>query len=89
MSGVALSVCVMPNITTPLTSAEVAQRVGDNIRTILAEQGHDLVWLAAEIGIDVQAILKQFTTELEWWLTLESAIILNVPVPRILGDARA
>jgi hypothetical protein len=56
MSGVALSVCVMPNITTPLTSAEVAQRVGDNIRTILAEQGHDLVWLAAEIGIDVQAI---------------------------------
>jgi hypothetical protein len=79
----------MPNITAPHTSEEVAQRVGDNIRTILAEQGHDLVWLAAEIGIDVQAILKQFTTELEWWLTLESAIILNVPVPRILGDDRA
>jgi hypothetical protein len=76
----------MPNITAPHTSEEVAQRVGDNIRTILAEQGHDLVWLAAEIGIDVQEILKQFSEKVEWWLTLESAIILNVPVPRILGD---
>jgi hypothetical protein len=70
----------------PLTSSEVAQRVGDNIRTILAEQGHDLVWLASEIGIDVQAILEQFAEKVELWLVFDAAVYLNVPVPAILGD---
>ena len=80
----------MNNTIPPLhTSEEVAHRVGDNIRSILAEQGRNLEWLAAEIGIDVQSILKQFSEKVQLWLALDASVYLNVPLERVLGDDRA
>ena len=75
----------MPNTTVPLRSTEeVARTVGNNIQAILAEQGRDLTWLADEIGVSTHSILKQFSEKVEWWLTLDAAIYLEVSVERIL-----
>ena len=75
----------MTNTTVPLRSTEEAARtVGNNIKAALAERGHSLEWLAGEIGIDVQSILKAFSTVVPVWLTLDAAFYLNVPADRLL-----
>jgi hypothetical protein len=75
----------MPKSTVPLRSPEdVASNISHNIRTILAEQGHDLDWLAAEIGIDVHTILRQFSEKVEFWLVVEAASFLGVSPDRLL-----
>ena len=79
----------MPNMTAPLTSTEVAQRVGDNTKTILAERGRNLEWLAAEIGIDVTSILRAFSERVETWLLFDLAFYLEVAPDRLIGVAHA
>ena len=80
----------MTNTAVPLRSTEeVASDIGNNIRQILSEQGHNLEWLAGEIGIGVHTILAQFAEKVELWLVLDAAVYLNVPIARILGDDRA
>ena len=75
----------MTNTGVPLRSSEdVARSIGNNIKSVLSEQSHDLEWLAAEIGIDVQTILTQFSSTVEGWLTLDAAFYLNVPADRLL-----
>jgi hypothetical protein len=75
----------MTNTAVPLRSTEeVARSIGNNIKSILSEQGRNLEWLADEIGISVQTILNQFGSKVEGWLTLDAAFYLNVSVDRIL-----
>ena len=78
----------MPNITAPLTSSEVAQRVGDNTKTILHDRGLNLEWLAGEIGIGVHAILKAFSERVETWLLFDLAFYLQVPAHVLIGVDR-
>ena len=79
----------MPNNTAPLTSSEVAQRVGENTNTILRERGLNLTWLANEIGIDVQTILKAFTSKVGTGLLFDLAFFLEVAPDRLIGADRA
>lgn len=79
----------MPNNTAPLTSTEVAQRVGDNTKTILSDRGLNLEWLAAEIGIEVHSILKAFGERVETWLLFDLAFYLEVAPDRLMGADRA
>lgn len=78
----------MPKTAAPITSSEVAQRVGDNIKSILTERGQNLEWLAGEIGIDVQTILKAFSTEVPLWLTLDASFYLEVAPDVLIGAGR-
>lgn len=79
----------MTNSTVPLRSTEEAARtVGNSIKAILAERGHSLEWLAGEIGIDVQTILKAFSTEVPVWLTLDASFYLEVAPDVLIGADR-
>ena len=80
----------MTNTTVPLRSTEeVARTVGDNIKAVLAERGHSLEWLAGEIGIDVQTILKAFSSHVPLWLTLDASAYLEVAPDALLEVPRA
>ncbi|SIN72461.1 hypothetical protein [Agromyces cerinus] len=79
----------MTNTTVPLRSTEEAARtIGNNIKAILAERGHSLEWLAGEIGIDVQTILKAFSTQVPAWLTLDASFYLEVAPDVLIGADR-
>ncbi len=78
----------MPKTTAPITSPEVAQRVGDNIKNILTERGLTIDWLAGEIGIDTQTILKAFSSEVPLWLTLDASFYLEVAPDVLIGADR-
>ena len=67
-----------------ITSSEVA----DNIKSILTERGRTLEWLAGEIGIDVQTILKAFGSKVPIWLTLDAANCLEVAPDVLVGASR-
>lgn len=67
-----------------ITSSEVA----DNIKSILNERGRTLEWLAGEIGIDVQSILKAFSAKVPIWLTIDAATVLEVAPDVLVGADR-
>lgn len=67
-----------------ITSTEVA----DNIKSILNERGRTLEWLAGEIGIDVQTILKAFSAKVPIWLTIDAATVLEVAPDVLVGATR-
>jgi len=76
----------MTSTEVPLRSTEeVARTIGNNIKAALAEQGRNLEWLAGEIGIDVQSILKAFATEVPLWLTLDASFFLEIAPDRLIG----
>jgi hypothetical protein len=76
--------------TVPLRSPEeVASNIGKNVRTIVAEKGLPLEWLACEIGIDVSSILKAFATRVETWMLFDLAFYLEVAPDRLLEPANA
>jgi hypothetical protein len=78
----------MPNTTAPQRSTEeVASTIGENVRSILSGRGRNLEWLAAEIGIDVQSILKAFATKVESGLLFDLSFYLEVS-PTSLYEAR-
>lgn len=62
--------------------------MGDNTKTILAERGLNLDWVAAEIGIDVQTILKAFSDRVEMWLLFDISGALEVAPDALLGTHR-
>lgn len=63
---------------TPETSSEVAHKVGANVRRVLGSQGRDLTWLANEIGITVDGILRAFTERVPFGLLFDMADAMNV-----------
>ena len=75
----------MTSETAPQTSEEVAQRAGDNIKTILTERGLTLEWLADEIGISVDRFLVAFAEKMPFWLILDSALFLEVRADDLIG----
>lgn len=78
----------MTNAAVPLRSTEeVARTIGNNIQAALKERGHDLTWLAGEIGIDPHTILRHFGSEVPSWLILEASYYLEV-APDSLVEAR-
>ena len=78
----------MPNTTAPeITSYEVAQRVGANTKALLSVKGRNLDWLASEIGISVDSILKAFGTRVDTWLLFDLSFYLEV-APDSLLEAR-
>ena len=80
----------MTNTSTPLRSSkEVASAIAGNTRSILAGRGLNLEWLAAEIGIDVQTILKAFSERVETGLLFDLAFYLEVAPDRLIGADRA
>lgn len=80
----------MPNTTAPqFTSVEVAKQVGDNTKTILADRGLNLEWLANEIGINVHSILKAFSERVETGLLFDLAFYLEVAPDVLIGATDA
>jgi hypothetical protein len=78
----------MPNTTAPIRSTEeVARTIGENIKSALTVRGRNLEWLAGEIGIDVQSILKAFASHVDMWLILDASFFLEVS-PDSLIEAR-
>lgn len=79
----------MPNTTAPQRSSEdVASTIGDNTRTILADRGLNLEWLANEIGINVHTILRAFSERVETGLLFDIAFYLEVAPDRLIGADR-
>jgi hypothetical protein len=75
----------MPNTPAPQsTSEEVARRIEINTKSILAEQGRDLDWLASEVGISVFTILKAFRSRVDTWLLFDLSFYLNVSPDRLI-----
>lgn len=78
---------LMTNTTVPLTSTEVAQRVGESIKALLVSRGHDVTWLANEIGIGVPAVLNAFHGPMPLWFVQDAALYLEVS-PAALIEGR-
>ena len=80
----------MPKTTAPqITSSEVAQRVGDNTNSILAERGLTLEWVAGEIGIDAQAIRDAFLDRVEVGLLFGLAGALEIAPDSLIEVSHA
>jgi len=75
----------MTNTTAPqFTSEEVARRVGINTKALLALRKRNLDWLASEIGISVDSILKAFGSRVETWLLFDLSFYLEVAPDALL-----
>ena len=75
----------MTNAAVPLRSTEeVARTVGRNTKSILAGRGRTLEWLASEIGISVDSILKAFGSHVDTWLVLDLSFYLEVAPDALL-----
>ena len=46
-------------------------------------------WLAGEIGVDVQTILRAFASEVPLWLTLDVSFCLEVAPDVLIGASDA
>ena len=76
----------MTNTAVPLRSTEeVARTVGNNIKTVLAERGRNLDWLAGELDISAATILKAFSECVPMWLVFDASYYLDVPADRLIG----
>lgn len=73
--------------TNPAASG-VALIIGRNVRTVLEAQGRNLDWLADQIDISAQTILRHFTEGVPAWLTLDMANVLDVDAGALLEGAR-
>ena len=71
----------------PQTSTEVAHKVGANVRRVLGTQGRDLTWLADEIGITVDGILRAFTERVPFGLIFDMAEALSVRPDTLIDGA--
>jgi lambda repressor-like predicted transcriptional regulator len=60
------------------TSEEVARAAGSTIQQELRSQGHTLEWLADEVGVTVDTLLKGFTELLPYALLMDIAEVLGV-----------
>ena len=68
----------MTNTQIPRSSAEVASAAGANIRRELQNQGHDVTWLAGELGVSVNGLLKAFSEKMPFGLLFDIAELLRV-----------
>lgn len=73
----------------PQGSAEVAHRTGVNIRRTLNAEGHDVTWLADELGVSVDGLLKAFSERMPFGLLFDIADALRVRPDSLLEGVPA
>ena len=77
----------MTNTAVPLRSTEeVARTVGRNTKSILAGRGRTLEWLASEIGISTDRILRAFGERVDTWLLFDLSFYLEVAPDTLLVE---
>ena len=77
----------MTDTVPPQTSSEVAHKVGTNVRRVLGTQGRDLTWLADQIGVTVDGILRAFTERVPFGLIFDMAEAMQVRPDTLIEGA--
>ena len=74
----------MSNFPTP---EKITETINSNVRAELRRQGHNLEWLAGDLGLSVDGLLTDLSEHMPPHLIWDIAEALNVPAP-VLIEAR-
>jgi lambda repressor-like predicted transcriptional regulator len=71
----------MSNFPTP---EKITETINSNVRAELRRQGHNLEWLAGDLGVSVDGLLGDMSEHMPPHLIWDIAEALNVPAPELL-----